>query len=601
MYKALLRDAKKVYRADVHIRAAAVPMKDSMKKTFALMFIAEVMLVLQVYPVKLFVDGVLQGAPTKRLLYIAGGVGLFMLAGSIVNNIMDCFRNDFNMDKQVLVWGEAHAVSLRQAADFHVKNGTGEKESLIVKNAAKVEKLIDAIIFDALPIIARIVLTSIAIEILGWRYGVLALVTLVIYVVILIVNEPHIEPMNKRYHRANRYLERRGSELLHCTSYIRSIGREEEYAERNRRDLRRSCSVEKKRHRKYRYFVIRLEYLVALSTALLYVVVAYFDVRSRAVAAAEIAGAVALSLQWMQRIYSNFYRLTEFQRHVRQGITALRELLDIFLLKPAVTQPETPLWPIELTGRIEVNNLWFRYPDLDANGTCALCDLNLVFEPNSIVGIMGGSGSGKSSLVKLLEMQYRPTRGEIRFDGISLTDIDIYKYRRRGIAVVHQQPVFFDGSIRQNIRVSNPDAPPGAEEQAARLAYIHDFIMSLPDGYDTNIGEGGVKLSGGQRQRLAIARALFMGPAVLILDEATSSLDLESEAYVQEAIDKLVESSTGNFSIIIIAHRLKTIAKAHKVVVMEHGKVVECGTHAELQHTGQRYRAYQALNRAANA
>jgi subfamily B ATP-binding cassette protein MsbA len=201
-----------------------------------------------------------------------------------------------------------------------------------------------------------------------------------------------------------------------------------------------------------------------------------------------------------------------------------------------------------------------------------------------MVAIVGASGSGKSTLSDLLPRFYDVTAGEILIDGINVKDIALTNLRAQ-IAVVSQEAVLFNDTIANNIRFGNEAATQTDLENAAKTAFAHDFISTMAQGYDTNIGDRGMKLSGGQRQRITIARAVLKNPPILILDEATSALDSESEKWVQEALNNVLQNRTA----IVIAHRLTTIQSADAIVVLQAGRIVEQGTHAELLQKGGEY------------
>jgi len=222
---------------------------------------------------------------------------------------------------------------------------------------------------------------------------------------------------------------------------------------------------------------------------------------------------------------------------------------------------------------VELRDVRFRYP----NGDEVLKGVSFVAEGGKTTALVGPSGAGKSTVISLIPRFYDPASGQILIDGQDIADVTKQSLRQ-GIAYVSQQPYLFEGSIRDNIRYGRIDATDAEVEDAARLAYAHEFILAQPQGYDTPVGENGMTLSGGQRQRLSIARALVRNAPILLLDEATSALDTESEAAVQKALDHAMDGRT----VIVIAHRLSTVVNADKIIVMKDGSVVEEGTHVDL-------------------
>ena len=235
-----------------------------------------------------------------------------------------------------------------------------------------------------------------------------------------------------------------------------------------------------------------------------------------------------------------------------------------------------PLQPEKLVGRIELKDVSFTYPNRP--GHEVLNKVSLVLQPGKVTAVVGDSGAGKSTLATLLMRLYDPTSGTIFVDGYKLRELDIKTYHRH-IAVVNQNPALFNSSISDNIAYGAVGEVTEEEViQAAKLANAHDFISSFRAGYDTLAGPRGSQLSGGQKQRLAIARAAIRDPSILILDEATSSLDAENEKVVTEALDRVMRGKT----ILIIAHRLSTVKEADEILVMRAGEVVERGTHRDL-------------------
>jgi subfamily B ATP-binding cassette protein MsbA len=234
--------------------------------------------------------------------------------------------------------------------------------------------------------------------------------------------------------------------------------------------------------------------------------------------------------------------------------------------------------PIE--GSVSLRNVWFEYEP----GKPVLKDIRLDARPGTVTALCGSSGSGKSTLISLIAAFQKPTRGTVEIDGTNLSTIRLDSYRSQ-LGVVLQDNFLFDGTLGDNIRFSRPDASAQEIEHAAEIARVDEFALRLDKQYDTVVGERGVKLSGGQRQRVAIARAVLADPRILILDEATSSLDTESEACIQEGLSSLMKGRTT----FVIAHRLSTIRNADQIAVLENGEIVERGDHAALMSLGGRY------------
>ncbi|MGC8760367.1 MAG: ABC transporter ATP-binding protein [Bryobacteraceae bacterium] len=259
------------------------------------------------------------------------------------------------------------------------------------------------------------------------------------------------------------------------------------------------------------------------------------------------------------------------------GLERTRELLDMPTEEEDVSR-RTELGP--LRGEVRFEDVWFRYEP----GKEVLRGVSFVAEPGTVTALVGSSGSGKSTILGLIASFYKPTDGRVLVDGVDLSTVTLASYRRQ-LGVVLQETFLFDGTIRENVAFSRPEASAEEVLRACRLARVDEFAERLPDGYDTLVGERGVKLSGGQKQRVSIARAILADPRILLLDEATSSLDSETEALIQEGLAHLMQGRTT----FVIAHRLSTIRRADQILVVEDGQVIEQGAHEELLAAGGRY------------
>ena len=300
-------------------------------------------------------------------------------------------------------------------------------------------------------------------------------------------------------------------------------------------------------------------------------------------------GGLTAFLAYIARFYGRVESMIRMVPATQRAAASAQRIFEILDCKPTVAEAAQPVRLGRVEGRIEISGVHFRYGAREV-----LHGIDLVIEPGEMIGLVGTSGSGKSTLANLVCRFYDPSSGAIRVDG-DLRDVDIADYHRN-LGCVLQEPFLFFGTIAENIAYGRPDAARERIVEAARAAGAHDFILSQPLAYDSRVGERGGGLSGGERQRLSIARALLVDPRILVLDEATSSVDAETEAIIQAAIDRLVTGRTT----IAIAHRLSTLRRANRLVVLDAGRLVEVGPHDELLAADGFYaRLYHAQMKAA--
>lgn len=312
---------------------------------------------------------------------------------------------------------------------------------------------------------------------------------------------------------------------------------------------------------------------------------------TQAVMAGRIsAGDLGQTVMYVIILASAFAILGEVYGDLLRAAGATERLMELLGSRSPIESPSNPTpAPVLLAGSaIKFETINFHYPSRP--NQAALSNFSLTVQPGQTVAIVGPSGAGKSTVFQLLLRFYDPSSGRIVLDGVATRDMALHDLRQR-IGIVPQDAVIFSSSALENIRYGKPEATDDDVKAAAQAAFAHDFINALPEGYDTFLGERGVRLSGGQRQRIAIARAMLKNPPLLLLDEATSALDAESERMVQAALESAMRDRTT----LVIAHRLATVQKADLIVVLDHGQLVEQGTHAELVAAGGVYAGLAAL------
>lgn len=283
---------------------------------------------------------------------------------------------------------------------------------------------------------------------------------------------------------------------------------------------------------------------------------------------------------YLTTFYQPLWLLFGTAESLQSGVAGVNRISEVLKMQPEVDDPPDGVDPGRVMGRVQMEGVDFAY----RAGLPVLHDINLTVEPGQTLALVGPTGAGKSTVVSLVARFYDPQTGRVLIDGIDLRAMRLDALRRN-ISVVLQDVFLFYGTVRENICFGKPHASDAEVIEAAQIANAHDFILSLPQGYDTLVGERGIRLSGGQKQRISIARAVLKDAPSLILDEATSAVDSETEAQIQEALERLMQGRTA----IVIAHRLSTIRSADQIAVLDEGRVVELGSHQQIVNNGGLY------------
>ena len=463
-----------------------------------------------------------------------------------------------------------------QSMSFHNDRFGGSIVSQVSKLFGAFERFMDTVIFQGIPILTSVVAAITILSFVFWQYALLLFIITIIFASIVIWGTRRMVGFSTREAQASTATTGRLADVITNIFAVKSYGREadelEAYAEKTA--AWRGRSLQSMRA----FLGVSAGYatmiMVLNCTALLSAVIA---TEHHLIA----AGSVYLAVTYTFTVARQLWELNQVGRNFNRVMGDAHDMVEILSLKPEITDPTNPEPVKMLRGGITFKNVTFGH---DGSAKPIFNKLNLRIKPGEKVGLVGHSGSGKTTLTRLLLRFSDINKGTISIDDQDITKVTQHDLRQR-IAYVPQEPMLFHRTLAENIAYGEPDASQEEIEAIARLAHAHDFVMTLPNGYQTLVGERGVKLSGGQRQRIAIARAMIKNAPILLLDEATSALDSESEALIQDALWKLMEGRTA----IVIAHRLSTIQQMDRIIVMDNGKIIEEGSHKELIAAGGAY------------
>ena len=476
--------------------------------------------------------------------------------------------------------GERVTADLRQRVFDHMLNlppawfeagRTGEVISRLTSDTAQIESVIGSSLSIALRNVLLLVGGLIMMFTTSLKLSLLTVIGVPLVITPIIVFGRKVRALARQSQDRIAELGNRIDETVHEIRIVQAYGHEDVDRAEFGRLIDRSFATARERIRT-RAMLVAVVLLLVFGAIALILWLGGHDVLDGHITAGQLSAFVF----YAALVAGSVGALSEVWGDLQRAAGASERLMEILDARPAILAPASPqALPLPPRGEIRFDAVGFHYPGRP--DTAALAAFDLTVRAGETVALVGPSGAGKSTVFQMLLRFYDPQQGTVMLDGVALNAADPRAIRAR-IALVPQEPVIFAASVSENVRYARPDATPDEVRAACVAAHADEFVRHLPQGYDTDLGERGVKLSGGQRQRIAIARAILADRPVLLLDEATSALDAESERMVQAALGKLME----NRSTLVIAHRLATVQKADRIVVMDGGRIVETGTHAEL-------------------
>lgn len=549
-------------------------LKPSRKKIITLLFLIifiETIDLIGPYILKIIIDSILT-FENEKISFLVGWVGIMFLVYQTASFF------DYRVSRRILglvaeveyyLANDAQSKMVELSLSYHEKENTGNKIVKIQRGIDRISELLRSLFWEVIPTFFQIIFTTVVLFWINFWLGLTILFFVPIFTGLTLKANRKVYPQRVEIYQKGEEASGLMTQSIVNINTVKSFVQEK----------RETCNFRKvNRNIKdnvVKVFGIMIKYnllrtlVINLGRTTILLFGIYLIWRGH-VTVGSLVFAVTIS----EKVLISLFRISRIYDQIMESSEPVARLFELKLAESEIKNPVMGIKPKSMVGKIEFRDVSYAYSE---NKRRALKDINFKIYPNSMTAFVGPSGGGKTTVARMIFRHYDPQAGQILLDKHDLREYDLYAFRKY-ISIVPQDVEVFSTTIKENISYSKPNATLEEIKKAAQIANAEEFINNLEEGYDTQVGERGVKLSGGQRQRIGIARAILANPRILIFDEATSNLDSYSEKLIQDAMDKIRKNRT----VIVIAHRLSTIKKADQIFVLEKGRVVEQGTHKEL-------------------
>ena len=547
------------------------PSHKQIKILLLLIFILEGIRLIGPYLLKIIIDKITV-FNVQELDIILFLIAIMFFINQIIS-VVDYFRDRkiFAILTDIISYlsNNAHRKMVFLSLGYHEKENTGSKIIKISRGVDKIDNLFGNFFWEVAPTIFQVILTTVTLFWVNWIFGLIILIFVPAFVFLTLRVNKMVFPFRmKRFNNQEIAGSLMGQSIININTVKSFVQEFREYRKFSLATQNVKNNVMEEFRHVLRYNVIR-NLVIDLGRGFVLLFGIYLTIRGFIT-----IGSLVFVYTISEKALVSLYRISRLYDRIMESAEAVERLYELSLEKSEIKNPKNGIRPKNIEGRVDFKDVIFTYQNSSGK---ALDGVSFSISPDSVTALVGPSGGGKTTVARMIYRHYDPIKGGIFIDGKNIKEYDLYSFRKF-IAIVPQEVEIFDETVRENIAYAKPSASFSEIKAVARIANAEEFISQLQNGYETMVGERGIKLSGGQRQRLGIARAILANPKILIFDEATSSLDSYSEKLIQEALDKIRKNRT----VVIIAHRLSTIKKADKIIVLENGKVVEEGNHAEL-------------------